>query len=219
MISVLQNDPLKNIDISPGFHRILVLGSSNSGKSWGLITLLPKLYPPNEIYIFSHTINQPIYNYAISKYNDPNIIVHKYNKIPTPDLLYNEENRLHFKSNTHTLMIFDDVNKKEMEKKIIPFFTISRHLNISVILIYQRFFDIDISIRYNTTMILQFRSGFGYTTLYNEVKQYFKNNKEYFDQCMDLLHKKEHKYQFICIDMAKFENIVTLNFNGKIKFT
>ena len=56
-------------------------------------------------------------------------------EMPTNDFLYDEVNRERFLENNHSLIVIDDCNKKEMEK-ITSLFTISRHFNISVFLLY-----------------------------------------------------------------------------------
>ena len=50
------NKDLKHDGISNGYKRILITGSSNSGKSYSLRFLLPRLFKPTEVYIFSRSI-------------------------------------------------------------------------------------------------------------------------------------------------------------------
>jgi hypothetical protein len=217
MIEQFKIKPIANKHISDGYIRCIIVGSSNSGKTYSLIYLLPLLKKPEEIFIFSTDLSQPIYDYAIALCGD-DIQVHKYNEFPNPSLIEDKDNQKYFKDNNHTIFIFDDINIKQMEKKLIPFFTKSRHFNISVILIYQRFHDIPLTIRHNANLFLIFKSSFGYSTIYITFKQYFNNNKDFFDKCMNLLHQKKYKYQFICIDNDKYDDIITLNFNKPIRY-
>jgi len=214
-------DIITHNNLSPGFKRVLIVGSSGTGKSFSLPTLFKSLHKPNEIHFFSHNIDQDIYKHAVKQAYPKSykkINIETYDEIPREQMMYDKDNRKEFKKNKHIIFVFDDINKKEMEKQLIPFFTISRHLNLSVILIYQRFYDIPLTIRLNSNLILIFRSSFGYDTLYNNLKLYFDNDKSFFDKVMDLLNMEKYKYHFISIDLDGYKNNLKINLKYPISY-
>ena len=194
--------------------RGLIIGSSGSGKTYCLPDLINMLeFPINEFVIFSHTMDSPenkekyeeCINLIKSKNKGADFSFSMISEMPTEDFLYDEENRENFLENNHSLIVIDDCNKKEMEK-MTSLFTISRHLNISVFLLYQRFFDIPLTIRLNSNLLVIFRSSFGYDTVYRQVKTYFQNQKNKFDKLMNLLNKKEYKHKYVIINMDEYDD-------------
>ena len=194
--------------------RGLIVGSSGTGKTYCLTDIINMLeFPINEFIVFSHTIDSPqnkkkyedCLNLIESKNKGANFSFSMLNKMPTDRFLYDEENRENFLKNNHSLIVIDDINKKEMNE-VIPLFTISRHLNISVLLLYQRFFDIPLTIRINSNLLVIFRCSFGYDTIYQQVKTFFQSQKNKFDRLMNLLNKKEYKHKYILINMDLYDD-------------
>lgn len=190
-------------------RRILIIGSTASGKTFYLKNVINMLPKANEIYFFSNSLEQNMDNYKKTMNN-----IHKHakfnfiNEIPDAGLMLNDSDNINrFKENKHTIIILDDVDIKDMKNLLIPFFTRGRHLGISVILIYQRYYDIPLTIRYNVDMLIIFRCQFGYDSLYQSIKGYIK--KDDFYRIFNSLNDIRNKYCHINIDLNEFgENVI-----------
>lgn len=198
-----------------GPRRILIIGSSGTGKTYFLRKLFKLLKNPNEIYFFSTTLsnNRDDYYAAASYFKYTN--VYESNIIPDGNILLQENNEFYqnMRENPYNIVVIDDVNKKDMNQKLLPYFTLSRHVKLNMILIYQRYFDIPITIRENTNLFIIFKSGRGYDQLYMDMKKYFKNDKRYFDETINKLYKREYAYKPIIIDVNEYDNNIVKIFD------
>ena len=133
-----------NIEIP---FRIIILGSSGSGKSNCLMNLLKIAFNNtfSHIYLCIPSRDEPLYNMLIDKLGE-HITVFENGEIPLlKDIPKNEEQ----------LIIFDDlVGNKMATIHIIEYFKMARKKHISCCYLSQSFFKVDKFIRQNTNYII-----------------------------------------------------------------
>lgn len=222
---------IKNKIITNGFKRVIISGESGSGKSMSLIRLFNLIHQPDMVGIYSSTEikNKDLYKTALKQFPfepleiDPELaqlkgvpFVKYFNKCPGSEFLH--ENQQSLNDMDHSIFIFDDVDKSDLKKKIPPFFTYGRNMNISPILLYQRYSWIDANIRTNANVLCIFRSSQGYDQIWRDVKVFFDHTKRKFDALTTLLHEPENKFRFISIDKENWEDPVKLDFTESIKY-
>jgi GTPase SAR1 family protein len=134
-----------NAGLNPPF-RLLVVGSSGSGKSNTVINLIYNM--PNYFYsisIITKNADEPLYNFLKKKLGDSVCIYEGLDDIPPLDS--------YDKSVPH-LVIFDDLVLEKNQDKIIEYFVRGRKLNISTVYISQSYFRTPKTIRANINYLI-----------------------------------------------------------------
>ena len=133
-------------------YRILIIGSSGSGKINTLLNLINKQHDIDKIYLYARDLNEPKYKSLIKKckdagikhLNDPNAFIECSN---TMDDVYENIHDYNSSRKIKILIIFDDmisdimINKK-IQAIIKELFIRCRKLNISLVLITQSYFSV-----------------------------------------------------------------------------
>src|SRR5215470_17009313 len=139
--------------------RLVVAGSSDSGKTTMIINLLmgdAKAKENGERYILCDAVvligrylDEPKWH-MVKDFFDNNSI--SFRAIPPSDQIPNVED---FDPEVATVVIFEDLMDapKKVQEKITGYFTYGRHRNISAIYVAQRFFAIPKAIRENVNYI------------------------------------------------------------------
>ena len=134
-------------------HRIIISGSSESGKTYFLLKLLPN-FNIDELVILSQALEQPVYKSIIHYYED---------EIPVyTDTEFNDEyvklEKKEDEPKKHKVIIIDDldVDKKQIEL-IINLFERGRHFGVTVIYVSQDYFKLDKRIRKNANLRIIFK--------------------------------------------------------------
>ena len=127
--------------------RMLIIGSSGSGKTSTLLHLIKKFHPIDEIYLYAKDTDEPKYQYLINKreqagiknLNDPHAFIEYSNDMN--DVLENINN-YNKNRDKKVLIIFDDmiadIMRSEKFKAIVKvLFIRCRKLNSSTVFITQ----------------------------------------------------------------------------------
>ena len=135
-------------------HRVVVCGESGCGKTYYLPKLLPHMNVEELVIFCKNPEDRPykrILNFFKDKEGNDRIPVTVSTEFD-PCLLEN------LNRTAHSVVIFDDVDiPKDCLDIYINLFKRGRQDNVSVILIEQRFFDIEKAIRNNINLLLQFK--------------------------------------------------------------
>lgn len=165
--------------IGEGYRRIIISGASGTGKTHYLRVLLPILYPPDYIIIYSSNIYQEIFN-CIKSYFKKNIML-----IDDVELLGEIIEMLKNKGDyMHTIIIIDDYNKK-VEELTKNLFCQGRHSNFSTILINQNYFEISTTTRRNADMLIIFPITGNINHIAFDVGLSKFDFMDYYKECMD----------------------------------
>jgi type IV secretory pathway VirB4 component len=132
--------------------RMLIVGSSGSGKTQTLMTLLHKM--PNtfeKVYIVTLNKAEPLYEYLHDKYGDEKagklVEIREIGKEGLPDLdKFNKEQQ--------TLVVFDDLINQKNQAPMVDYFIRCRKKNASVVYISQSYYAVPKMIRNNLTYII-----------------------------------------------------------------
>jgi hypothetical protein len=132
--------------------RMVIVGSSGSGKTQTLMTLLHKM--PNtfeKVYIVTLNKDEPLYNYLHDKYGDEKsgklVEIREIGKEGLPDLdKFNKEQQ--------SLVVMDDLINQKNQAPMIDFFIRARKKNASLVYISQSYYAIPKMIRNNLTYII-----------------------------------------------------------------
>jgi type IV secretory pathway VirB4 component len=137
--------------------RMLIIGSSGSGKTLTLYNLLRAFSGTfQNIYIITKNKHEPIYELIENKFK-------KINENPKAKVKYHVEvnegiksipNLDEFNKEEQSLIIFDDLILEKNQKKIEEAYTRCRKLNISVIYISQSYFPVPKIIRQNLSYLI-----------------------------------------------------------------
>jgi len=167
-----------NIEIP---FRMLIVGSSGTGKTNTLLNIVDQMNCFHRFYIFCRNLDQPLYNYFIDKLkevsssagvNEEDLFLasNTIDDLPEIDT---------FDKSVNNLVIIDDFvgDSTKNLKKIANFFIRSRTFNTSVVFITQSYFEVPKMIRINTDYIL-----FKRTNDLNDLKliimKYFKGEED-----------------------------------------
>ena len=144
-------------------YRLLIIGSSGSGKTNALLNLINKQNDIDKIYLYAKDLSEPKYEILIKKrenagikcLNDPNGFIESFNTMHDV-----------YKNNDYTpsrkreiLIVFDDMiaditTNKEFKAIIRELFIRCRKLNISLAFITQSYFSVPKDVRLNSTHYL-----------------------------------------------------------------
>lgn len=178
----------KNLDLSVPIHvsklytnmyqRILIIGSSGTGKTYSLITLLPMLMVPKNLFLITRNYQQPVYksiiDYYKSNYATTVQVIDTVADIPK---FINHDNLIGTKNN---IAILDDISSKDLDTdEVKDLFTQGRHLGVNVILINQSYYTVPIIIRQNLTGLCIFPLTSGLEVIFKDVRSYFKDKKAF----------------------------------------
>jgi ABC-type dipeptide/oligopeptide/nickel transport system ATPase component len=131
--------------------RALIVGSSGSGKTQTLMTLLHKMPDTFEkVYIVTLNKDEPLYNYLNDKYGDEKqgklVEIREIGKEGLPDLdKFNKEKQ--------SLVVMDDLINQKNQAPMIDFFIRARKKNASLVYITQSYYAVPKMIRNNLTYI------------------------------------------------------------------
>ena len=144
-------------------YRILVIGSSGSGKTNALVNLINEQDDIDKIYLCARDLNEPKYQFLIKKredigikyVNDPNAFIECSN---TMDDVYEniDDYNLNRKRKRKKLIVFVDMiadimANRKFQTIINELFIRCRKLNISLVFISQSYFSVPKDVRLNTT--------------------------------------------------------------------
>lgn len=207
---------LKHKGFSDGLKFIICCGPTGCGKTYSLPIIYKNLHPPESVFYFTRSPDQQIYIDSVKMvYGDIPVIIS--NEIPSVETTEDPKNRKILKDAKHTIWVFDDINIDDMKGSIRDFFRTVRQLNISCILLFQKYTTIPLDIRENSNVLLIYNSLEGYQTIWPSVRRAFKE-KKIFDRIMDILDDEENEYGFISIDKkAKGDDVIKLNLCKKLK--
>lgn len=133
--------------------RMLILGSSGSGKTNVALNLIKLIGVFTKIYLFAKNTEEPLYKYLIDTLTKKSIklkkqlivVSNELEDMPDVDEIDKEENNL---------FIFDDLVTTKNQRSISDLFIRGRKQNASVIYISQSYFDIPTLIRKNSDYII-----------------------------------------------------------------
>lgn len=196
----------KNFFLPKHKFRLIIAGSSASGKSNLTLNLIKNQLVFDKLYIFSRHLEQPKYVY-LKNYFDAmdNLLEKDYNiKHKTIELFEETLDNIPILDELDTkhkkLFVFDDFNimTKKQESLINDYFTRCRHKNCSIIFIGQIYFLIPRAVRLNLSHIILFNNGNNkeISLLYNELGSDL--TKEQFKKMY--LEATSPKYNFLLID-------------------
>ena len=142
-------------------YRILIVGSSGSGKTNALLNLIDNQPDIDKIYLYAKDPYEDKYQFLIKKresiglkhFNDPKAFIEYSNDMH--DVYKNIDHYNPDKENK-ILIVFDDmiadmINNKKLNSIIIELFIRGRKLNISLVFITQSYFKVPKDVRLNTT--------------------------------------------------------------------
>jgi ABC-type oligopeptide transport system ATPase subunit len=144
--------------------RMLIIGSSGSGKTMTLINLLRAFSGTfQNIHIITKNADEPLYNYVVNKFkkiNDDfkdltskNKKKHNFN-VTITEGISSLPNLDDFDKDEQSLIVLDDLVLEKNQKKIEEYFIRCRKKNVSVIYISQSYFHVPSIIRQNLTYLI-----------------------------------------------------------------
>ena len=142
-------------------YRILIIGSSGSGKTNPLLNLINDI---DKIYLYAKDLSETKYeiltkkreNAGINHLNDPNAFIERFNIM---DDVYKNSNDYSPSRKRKILIVFDDMiadimTNKKFKAIIKELFISCRKLNISLIFIIQSYFSVPKDVTSNSTQYL-----------------------------------------------------------------
>ena len=149
--------------------RILIIGSSGSGKTNTLLHLINNLHPIDNIYLYAKDINEPKYEYLINKreqagiknINDPHAFIVYSDDI---DDVFDDINNHNKNRDKKILIVSDhliaDIEYNKKFKRIIKeLFYRARKINESIVFITQSYFRALKDARLNSTHYILMKIG------------------------------------------------------------
>ena len=180
-------------DLTSDFHRHIIIGPSNVGKTYYMLKVLEKMDNKRPIHIITRSPNQ-YPNYKTSTEIKP---INKYKL---------------------SIVIFDDMLGAKKSSQIDEFFTRGRHEDIDVYYISQSYFALPRqSIRNNSDILILFKQTLrDVQSMYYDIGAYDMKYDEFKEMC----HKAwDERYNYLCIDMAKNKNEVKYRIFNESKTT
>ena len=142
-------------------YRILIIGSSGSGKTNALLNLINNQPDIDKIYLYAKDPYEKKYQYLINKreevgldhFNDPKTFIEYSNDMR--DVHKNIED-YNLGRERKILIVFDDmiadmINNKKLNPIVTEFFIRGRELNISIVFITKSYFKVPKDVRLNST--------------------------------------------------------------------
>ena len=133
-------------------YRILIIGSSGSGKTNVLLILIENQPDIDKIYLYAKDPYEAKYQYSINKregvdidhFNDPKAFIEYLNDKHD---VYKNINEFNPDKENKILIVFDDmiadmIHNKKLNSIVIQLFIRGRKLNISLVFIIQSYFKI-----------------------------------------------------------------------------
>ena len=161
---IVSNKKKSSLEHNDWPFRMLIIGTSGSGKTNTLLHLIDKFHPIDKIYLYAKDTDEEKYQYLINKreqvgiknLNDPHAFMEYSNDMN--DVLENINN-YNKNRDKKLLIIFDDmiadIMRSEKLKAIVKeLFIRCRKLNISIVFITQSYFRTPKDVRLNSTHIL-----------------------------------------------------------------
>lgn len=145
-------DNYENIKIKVPF-RMLILGSSGSGKTNVALNLIKLIGVFTKIYLFAKNTEEPLYAYLIDTLTKLSIRMKKQLIVVSNDL-DSMSDVDEIDKDENNLFIFDDLITTKNQRSISDLFIRGRKQNASVIYISQSYFDIPNLIRKNSDYII-----------------------------------------------------------------
>jgi ABC-type dipeptide/oligopeptide/nickel transport system ATPase component len=128
--------------------RMLIIGSSGSGKTQTLLSLIYNMPDTFEsIIITTKNKDEPLYNYMDEKYGKKGVKVQEIDKDGLPDLDK-------FDKTQQTLLVMDDLVGEKNQKPMCDYFIRARKKNCSLIYISQSYYAVPKMIRNNLTYLI-----------------------------------------------------------------
>ena len=142
-------------------YRILIIGSSGSGKTNTLLNLINNQPDIDKIYLYAKDPYEKKYQYLINKreevgldhFNDPKTFIEYSNDMRD---VYKNIEYYNLGRERKILIVFDDViadmiNNKKLNPIVTELFIRGRKLNISIVFITQSYFKVPKDVRLNST--------------------------------------------------------------------
>ena len=161
---IVSNKKKSSLEHNDWPFRMLIIGTSGSGKTNTLLHLIDKFHPIDKIYLYAKDTDEEKYQYLINKreqvgiknLNDPHAFMEYSNDMN--DVLENINN-YNKNRDKKLLIIFDDmiadIMRSEKLKAIVKeLFIRCRKLNISIVFITQSYFRTPKDVRLNSTHIV-----------------------------------------------------------------
>ena len=142
-------------------YRILIIGSSGTGKKNALLNLIENQPVIDKIYLYSKDPYEAKYQYLIdmnekvglNHFNDPKVFIEYSNDMQDLYKNFDECNpdKEHKMSIVFDNMIADMINSKKLNSVVTKLFIRGRKLNIALVFITQSYFKVRKDVRLNTT--------------------------------------------------------------------
>ena len=191
-------------------YRILIIGSSGSGKTNTLLNLINKQKDIDKIYLYAKDLSEPKYEYLIENrkntgikhLNDGNAFIECSS---TMDDVYKNIDDYNLNRKRKILIVFDDMiadimTNKKFQSIIKELFIRCRKLNISLAFITQSYFSVPKDVRLNSThyLIMKINSK---RELQNIATNHFEDI-DYKDFIKIYRECTKEPYYFLTIDTA-----------------
>ena len=145
-------------------YRLLIIGSSGSGKANSLYNLISQQPDIDKIYLYAKYPYEAIYNFLINKWestgskhlNDSKVFIEYSNKM---DNIYKNIEEYNPNKKRKILIVFDDIiadmlSNKKLNLMITELFIRAGKLNIYLVFFTQSYFKVTKDVRINTTDFL-----------------------------------------------------------------
>ena len=142
-------------------YRILIIGSSGSGKTNALLNLINNQPDIDKIYLYAKDPYEAKYQYLINKregvginhFNDPKAFIEYSNDMHD---VYKNINDYNPDKENKILIVFDDmiadmINNKKLNSIVTELFIRDRKLSISLVFTTQSYFKVPKDVRLNST--------------------------------------------------------------------
>ena len=137
--------------------RVLIIGSSGSGKTNTLLNLINKIPVIDKIYLYIKDPSEPKYKYLINKrekvgtkyFSDPKAFVEYDNDIKN---IFEDIDQYNPEKDRRILIVFDDmIAEKVLPPQVTELFIRGRKMNVSLAFLTQSYFKTPKDIRLNCT--------------------------------------------------------------------
>lgn len=194
----IEENKINDENLFPEPTRCLIIGNSGSGKTTVLYNIISKYWIPyKNLYIFTTTIEQPIYQKLEKMFEDVRFAKNEigaYFFKDCDDLISLNECK------ANSLVVFDDCIK-EKQSTIQDYFLRSRPKNISCIYLCQCYTLLDIqTIRINSNFLIIFKQPEKYIKNMWEDFIKFMTYNEFLSFCLKAWEKP---FGFVSIDLNK----------------